>query len=296
VIGRPPLTADAVTVIVPTTGGPILAGCLDSLAAGSIWPACIVIVDQGGRREVEGWVSALRARGLNVVHVPMTTTGISAATNRGLERVETPYVAVTHDDCRVRADWLERMAARLPHIGEAVLTGRVEREGTGIVLTVKTDAEPAMYTAPLVAQDVLFPPNMAFPLCLVKRVGWFDEHPSLAAAGEDNDWAHRILRAGLTIVYDPAIVVGHLARHQAEDLPGLYRRYARGQGAFYGKWLRRGDLLIARRATRDLARAPWLLLRGLATGNSDLVAMAQGEIAGLLPGIIAGLHNRPAAR
>jgi GT2 family glycosyltransferase len=284
--------ADCVTVIVPTTGGSVLAGCLDSLAAGSVWPARLIVVDQGCSAEVTDRVNALRARGVNAVHVASTDTGISAATNRGLERVETTYAAVTHDDCRVRADWLEQLAARLLQIGDAVLTGRVEPEGDGIVLTVKIESEPATYTAPLLRGDVLFPPNMAFPVRLLHRVGWFDEHPSLATAGEDNDWAHRALRTGVPIVYDPTIVVRHLARYKVSELSALHRRYARGQGAFYGKWLRRGDLLIARRAARDLVRAPWLVARGLVTRNSDLVAMGAGEVTGLLPGIIAGLSNR----
>jgi len=86
-------------------------------------------------------------------------------------------------------------------------------------------------------------------------------------------------------------VVGHLARHRPEDLPGLYRRYARGQGAFYGTWLRRGDPFIALRVVRDLVRGPWLLVRGVVTRNSELISMGRGEIAGLLPGIVAGLRN-----
>lgn len=288
--------ARCISVVVPTTGGAVLRGCLDSLVGGSTWPARLLVVDQGGRREVGGWIQQLRQAGMDAVHVPMPPTGISAATNRGLERVQTPYVAVTHDDCHVREDWLERLAVRLPEVGDAVVTGRVEPVGDGIVLTVKTQEHPACYTAPLLDGDVLFPPNMAFPLRVVGRVGPFDEHPSLATAGEDNDWAHRLLRAGVPILYDPAIVVGHLARHRREDLPSLYRRYARGQGAFYGKWLRRGDLFIALRAARDVARAPWLLVRGLATGNPDLIAMGQGEVVGLLPGLISGLRNGQSGR
>jgi GT2 family glycosyltransferase len=126
---------------------------------------------------------------------------------------------------------------------------------------------------------------------LLDRIGWLDEHPSLATAGEDNEWAHRALRADVKIVYDPTVVVNHLARHRPEDLPVLYRRYARGQGAFYGTWLRRGDRFIARRAARDLVRAPWLLVRGVVTRNAALISMGRGEIAGLLPGIVAGLRN-----
>src|SRR4030095_4095304 len=205
--------------------------------------------------------------------------------------ISTAFCACPHTECHVRTDWLERTATRLPDIGEAILTGRVEPEGDGIVLTVNTADEPTTYRSPLIAGDVLFPPNMAFAIRLLARIGWLDEHPSLATAGEDNEWAHRALRAGVSIVYDPTVIVGHLARHRPEDLPALYRRYARGQGAFYGTWLRRGDGFIARRAARDLLRAPWLLLRGLVTRNSELVSMGQGELLGLLPGIMAGLRN-----
>jgi hypothetical protein len=284
--------AGDVTVVVPTLGGAVLEGCLESLGQGSVWPARLIVVDQGGGTAAAPFVARLRQQGMDVEHVVAPAHGISSATNTGLRRVRTTFAAVTHDDCRVRTNWLLSLATRLPDIGDAILTGRVEPEGDGIVLTINTADEPMTYRSPLIAGDVLFPPNMAFAVRLLDRIGWLDEHPSLATAGEDNEWAHRALRSGVSIVYDPAMIVGHLARHRPEDLPGLYLRYARGQGAFYGTWLRRGDPFIARRAARDLLRAPWLLLRGLVTRNSDLVSMGQGEVMGLLPGILAGLRNR----
>ena len=287
----PRAIAGEVTVIVPTMGGSVLQGCLESIVSGTVWPACLVVIGQGLGHAADDWVATVRKQGMDVLLVRANPAGISAATNRGLEHVRTRYAAVTHDDCRVRFDWLERLAARLAELGDAILTGRVEPEGEGIVLTVKTADLPAIYTSPLLDGDVLFPPNMGFAVRLLDRIGWLDEHPSLATAGEDNEWAHRALRADVKIVYDPTVVVNHLARHRREDLPVLYRRYARGQGAFYGTWLRRGDRFIARRAARDLVRAPWLLVRGLVTRNSELISMGRGEITGLLPGIIAGLRN-----
>jgi Glycosyl transferase family 2 len=281
-----------VTVVIPTLGGAVLQGCLESIEHGSAWPARLIVVDQSGGAAAAGVIARLRGRGLDVEHILAPANGISSATNLGLRHVRTPFVAVTHDDCRVRTDWLQRLATRLHDIGDAILTGRVEPEGDGIVLTINTADEPMTYRSPLIAGDVLFPPNMAFAMRLLERIGWLDEHPSLATAGEDNEWAHRALRSGVAIVYDPAIIVGHLAHHRPDDLPGLYLRYARGQGAFYGTWLRRGDPFIARRAARDLLRAPWLLLRGLVTRNSELVSMGRGEVMGLLPGILAGLRNR----
>jgi GT2 family glycosyltransferase len=285
---RPPVTLD-LSVVIPTVGRDLLERCLRSIAEGSHWPAALIVVDQGASPAVASWVERLRAAGLEAEHLPSRETGIAAATNRGLERVRTPFVAVTHDDCRVADDWVATMAARLASSGMVVLTGRVEPEGEGAISAVKTSPTPATYTEPLLDGDVLFPPNMGFPMRVPERIGYFDEHPSLRYAGEDNDWAYRALRAGVPIVYDPTVVVRHVA-WQRDILP-IYRRYARGQGAFYGKFLRRGDRFIARRAARDLLRGPWLLARGLATRNHDLTAMGRGEVAGILPGILAGMRE-----
>jgi GT2 family glycosyltransferase len=283
--------APDISVVIPTIGRRLLKGCLDSIAVGSLWPFELIVVDQGSNPDVSDWIRESQRHGLNVRQISSSQSGIAAATNRGLEQVRSTFVALTHDDCRVRPDWLEKASARVREIGESVLTGRVEPEGEGMVLTTITSKEPITYTKPLLDRDVLFPPNMAFPLRLLDRVGYFDEHSSLRLAGEDNEWAYRALRSGVRIVYVPTVVVSHLAWQEPGDVAALYRRYARGQGSFYGKYLRRGDLFIARRALRDLVRAPWLLLRGAASRNPNLIAMGRGEITGILPGIVTGMRR-----
>lgn len=284
--------AHDLSVVIPTVGRDLLQGCLESIRAGTVWPHQLLIVDQSSTLHVHGWIATVRASGLDVVHIRSPGRGIANATNRGLERVTTPFVATTHDDCRVQADWLEKIGARLRAVEDAIVTGRVEPEGGGIVLTTITRREPAVYRKPMIDRDVLFPPNMGFPISTLQRIGYFDEHPSLRLAGEDNDWGYRALTTGVAIVYDPRVVVRHVAWQHPARLVSLYRRYARGQGSFYGKHLRRGDLFIARRALRDLVRAPWLLIRGAVTGNRQLMAMGLGEVSGLLPGLVAGLGNR----
>jgi GT2 family glycosyltransferase len=280
-------------VVIPTVGRPLLEGCLESIAAGGAWPAELIVVDQGASPAVAGWVERLRVRGINARHVPSARTGIAAGTNQGLQLVRTRFVAVTHDDCRVSPDWLASMAERLRGAGEVILTGRLEPEGDGEVPTTVTHPHRIVYTRPLLDRDVLFPANMGLPVRVLERVGWLDEDPLLRWAAEDNDWAYRALRAKVPIVYEPALVVGHLAWRDRLELAATYRRYARGQGCFYGKWLRRGDPFIALRAARDLLRGPWLVLRGLVTGNRVLAGMGRAEVAGIGPGILAGLlHGR----
>jgi GT2 family glycosyltransferase len=285
-----PVASD-VSVVIPTLGRELLEGCLESITSGTIWPAEVIVVDQGVTSAADQSIERLTRPGLVITHVRSNEVGIAAGTNRGLERVRTRFVATTHDDCRVHADWIERLSVRVREVGDRILTGRVEPRGEGMVLTVITRREPAVYPAPLIDRDVLFPPNMAFPIRLLERVGYFDEHSSLRLAGEDNEWAYRALRGGVSIVYDPDIVVDHIAWQDPHRRIFLYRRYARGQGSFYGKYLRRGDWFIFRRTIRDLVRAPWLVLRGAATRNRDLLAMGVGAVTGLPAGLLAGLQN-----
>jgi GT2 family glycosyltransferase len=224
-------------------------------------------------------------------HVPSTQRGIAAGTNRGVELVRTRYVAVTHDDCRARPDWIARLGRRLGEAGDVVLTGQVRPEGDGHVPTTVTAAEPVTYRTPLRDRDVLFPANMGLALRVFDRVGGFDENPLLNWAAEDNDWAYRALRGGVPIVYDPGLVVGHLAWRSAAEIQATYRRYAFGQGAFYAKHIQRGDLFMARRAARDLARGPWLVMRGALSGNAELLQLGRAEVAGIGPGLVAGLRR-----
>jgi GT2 family glycosyltransferase len=283
--------APDITVVIPTVGRPLLRDCLRSIAEGSVWPAELIVVDQSSSDEVAEWIAALRGAGVVARHLPSGETGIANATNRGLEQVHTRFVAVTHDDCRVDASWLLKLLARLRESDDAIVTGRVEPVGDGPVPTVNTASQLTVHRRPRIDGDDLFPPNMALPRSILQKIGYLDEHPSLQTAGEDNDWAYRALCAGIPIVYDPAPVVAHVGWQPQSALPSIYRRYARGQGAFYGKHLRRGDRFIARRAGRDLSRAPWLVLRGVVGRNRELRALAYGEMTGLLPGLLAGLRN-----
>ena len=53
----------------------------------------------------------------------------------GWRQVATAYGAVTHDDCLMRRDWLERLERRLLKESDAVVTGRVEPEGEACTMT-----------------------------------------------------------------------------------------------------------------------------------------------------------------
>jgi GT2 family glycosyltransferase len=256
-----------------------------------VWPAHLIVVHQGSAPEVATWVNEIAAAGLRAEYIASDGRGAAAARNRGFELARTRFIAATDDDCLVYPEWLERMAARLHERPAVMITGRVdgldpERIGEGAPSIITSDT-PVVHERPYLRRDPLFSNNMGFALGIVERIGPMDEHPSVRYA-EDAEWSYRALRARVPIAYTPDVRVAHVAwRHRAQ-VRETYRRYARSQGGFYGHYLRRGDRFIARRIAYELLRAPWLALRGLATGNHDLSNMGRAYLAQLVPGMIDG--------
>lgn len=275
-------------MIVPTVGRPVLRSALGSIAVGSHWPSRLIVVDQSDGDLVLGLVDRLRKEGLPIDHVVASRRGVAAGRNRGIERVATRWFAINDDDQLVADAWLRLLHLRLEDNPRAVVTGMVAPAAPGVPSST-TDDVPAVHTRPMLHRDPLFAGNMGTSVTVIEEVGLFDESPPLDGA-EDNDWGYRALRCGIPIIYAPEVRVDHLDWRDPAEIAMTYRRYARAQGAFYGKHLRGVDPFIACRAGRDLLRGPWLLLRAAVARNPDLGMLGRAEITGILPGIIAGLR------
>jgi GT2 family glycosyltransferase len=294
-MARRPVPED-VSVVIPTLGRPILETCLYYLAQGTLWPAEIIVVDQGRQRAVAELLDSLQALGLATNYVPSSQKGRAAAINRGLEQVGTRYVTITDDDCFVAADWIAGMTTRLRKNPDQILTGRVELAGsTEAAFSTVTSREPRLYTRPTLKSHPFIGGNVGMAMTLVDRIGYFDEHPCLGSA-EDNDYGYRALRLGIPIAYDPEIVVFHYHWRDAGERASRYAEYAYSQGGFYGTHLRSGDRLILLQTARALVRSPVRWLRGLAQGDEEMAANGRAHTLKLLPGIVAGWRRNDMRR
>lgn len=287
----PPRQLDDISIVIPTVGRSILETCLASIVAGDAWPARVIVVDQSSSDQVAGYLRQLEERQIDVLYLASSETGRSAGLNRGLERVETRFVAITDDDCLVDPDWLSRLRACLVENPEAIVSGRVEAAGEEEVVAVVTDLEPAVYRRPRLRFDAMSGGNMGTSRAVIDRVGYFDEDP-LVRLAEDCDWSYRALRAGVPIVYAPDVCLRHYGWRDFSERGNQYRAYARSHGSFYGKYLRRGDWFIALRAILHYGRALRRWLRGVLTGDRERVANGGAYLTGLPPGILAGLRQK----
>lgn len=281
---------DDVTVIIPTVGRPILQRCLQSIASGTVLPARIIVVDQGDNPEITDWLHSIEALGLETFHLLSTERSPASARNRGIEQVQTLFVAAIDDDCFVEKDWLEIMERHLHQNPTAIITGRLEPAGDGIPPTIITSDVPCIYNRPSVrVHSPLASANMGFALRTAQQIGPFDGNVSPA---EDNDWAYRSLRVGVPILYAPEVVVYHLHWRNKTQMAAVYRAYALSQGAFYGKHLRQGDWLMLLRTAITLFRGVRSLIIGALKNNYNRRVDGYARLTLLLPGLVAGLRGK----
>jgi GT2 family glycosyltransferase len=281
---------DDISIVIPTLGRAILEQSLFWILVGSVWPGCLIIVEQASNPDVADWLKRVQEIGVRVKHIPSTQRGRSAGINRGLEQVDTCFVAITDDDCFVSKDWLLNMADKLRLNPNAVVTGRVEAAGEDMIVVV-TSITPSVQNRPRLKFDSMSGGNMGTSLDVFRKVGLFEEDPVMVTA-EDAEFAYRALRKGVSLCYEPEVVVAHFGWRDESKRVEQYRLYALSHGGFYGKYLRRGDLFILARAVGHFLRALRRWVRGKLKGDAELALLGRAYCMNLLPGIAAGVRSQ----
>jgi GT2 family glycosyltransferase len=271
-------------------GRDILEQSLFWILMGSAWPGCLIVVEQGANPNVAKLLMRVQEIGIRVKHVLSSLRGRSAGINRGLEQAETRFVAITDDDCFVGEDWLLNLANRLRLSPQAVVTGRVEAAGEDMVVVV-TSTTSFVQSRPRLKFDSMSGGNMGTSLDVFRKVGLFEEDPVMATA-EDAEFAYRALRKGVTLRYEPDVVLAHFGWRDESKRVEQYRHYALSHGGFYGKYLRRGNLFILARAAGHFFRALRRWVRGKLSGDAELAMLGRAYCTNLLPGILAGLRSK----
>ena len=284
----PAPVAAEVSVVIPTLGRPILAQALEALARGTRRPAEVLVVDQGRSEKIARIIEGVRRRGLLAVeHLPMDGRGRAVGVNEGVRQARTPFVLVTDDDCIVEPEWVEAMAAALATHPGALVTGRVEAWEDGRVPVVVTARTRFVQRRPRLTFDSLSGGNMGAARRVLEELGGLDEDP-LSATAEDAELAYRALRAGVPLVYEPASGVAHVDWREGEARKEQVRSYARSHGAFYGKYLRKGDAFIGVRLGVHLLRSGVRWVRGLLRRDPELAANGWLYLTRLPGGVRAG--------
>ena len=286
----------SVIVCTRDRAGP-LARALESLvgqdvAAGS---SEIVVVDNGSTDGTRDVVRRFASRA-DVVYVYEPTPGLGRARNAGLRVARGRLIAFTDDDVIAHADWIQKIVARLTSDpGVAVVFGYTYgADHVSSVYSLHTASHLYYLNDRRQVWESTGGNNLAFRREALARVGAFDPRLGAGArypAAEDAEWIYRLLKAGLTGVYDPAVRVEHAPDLGRRPVDEVIVRDDAGAGAWLAKHAAGGDAYALRMFGLRLARAVGgrSLLRALTERRSVALRLRARRIRALLTPFVAML-------
>ncbi len=223
-----------ISVVIPVLDdAPMLRLCLGSLAVQTRRADEVVVVDNGSRDDSARIAAEAGARVI-AEHRP----GVTAAAARGFDAAHGEIIARCDADCRLPADWLERIErvfAERPEIMALTgpgsfydLRGLPRRFGEALYMR---GYFLSMHAA--LGNSVLFGSNYAIRSAAWRRVSTTIPRDD-PAIHDDIDLSYRLNPAEI-ILYDPRLVVGISARPLRSGR-GILRRIGRAFHTFSIHW------------------------------------------------------------
>jgi GT2 family glycosyltransferase len=251
-----------VSVVICTRNRPDTLGqALESVAECEYPSFDVHVMDQSTddmSQKVVEEIAARFAHKLTINYHHLDKAGLSRAYNLGVVASAGEIVAGTDDDVVVPKDWVAQIAKAFAADEQAgLLYGQVlipeslqEAERNGLIVP----SLPIPKYERLIKGGTRYKvfgmgANFALRRSIVDRVGLFDE--ALGGGGplrssQDYDLAYRAYRAGFAVILVPDVKVDHYGSRTAAQWPATMKAYGVGDGAFYSKHIRCGDLLALR--------------------------------------------------
>ncbi|MHB8376615.1 MAG: glycosyltransferase family 2 protein [Dehalococcoidia bacterium] len=253
----------AISCVICTVDRPdMIARAVASVLDGQHGSLELIVIDQSAgdetRRACERFVGDPRFR-----YIHSDVRGLSAAYNRGIAETSTELIAFTDDDCVAQPDWLRAVIGVFAaHPEVDMLYGQTlappDYDSGDDVIPVLPFAEPRIIGRGHALEINGMGANYALRRRLVTRIGGFDE--ALGGGGplrssQDFDFLYRAYRAGALVRMSPEPRVDHYGRRRrGEQWERTLEAYGIGDGAFYWKHVRCGDLTALRLLVQRVAK------------------------------------------
>ncbi|WP_041553958.1 glycosyltransferase family 2 protein [Cellulomonas fimi] len=251
----------SVAVVVPSRDDAVLLDrCLTALAAQTVPPAEVVVVDNASR---DATAAVARRHGATCLH--QATTGIWAAAATGYDAVTAQVVARCDADSVPPPDWVERLAVAFAADPDlAALSGPGRFDGAGRVVRALGDVlymrAYRLLMGAALAHPPLFGSNLAMRRTVWEHVGP-GVHRHRQDLHDDVDLSYHVGDVG-RIRYDPTLVVG-ISDRPLRDAGGLVERVRRALRTIA---VHRPDGSPGRRHLRRWSATPRRLRRRAAGG------------------------------
>lgn len=271
--------ADVSVVIVTLGDCPLLSRSVQAIAAGSVLPRQVIVVDQGGPGLGPGLERDLAGSGIELVHLSVPRIGVSRARNTAARTASSALLAFTDDDCVPHPDWLSALTAAVASSTADASSGRVLPLDEGmpgrVAVSSRTETAARVFAGEQVPWRVGTGGNLLVRHDQFMAMGGFDEEfgPGAALrAAEDIELLDRLLGTGVAVAYTPGAIV----YHQMQTRAGRLRRrfpYGFGMGSFIAQ--------TPRRRRRALA-GTWASMQGRSLAS----ALRHGSIRGAVESLV----------
>ncbi len=257
----------------------------------------LTVVDQSTTEDTQDVLAPIASADSRLHLVRDHGAGLSRAYNIGIRASAGEIIAFTDDDCLVPEEWISSIVNAFALDPEADLL-------YGQVVPASAEHQPDIADlTPLLTIDrpqrlsrrdgfrvFGMGANFAARRRLFAKVGMFDE--VLGGGGplkssQDFDLAYRAYRAGAVIVLRPEVSLLHDGHRDAEDWPALLRNYGVGDGGFYAKHVRCGDLMALQLLVTRMVRKSMKLAVWKALGRNPEEGF---YLRGVMHGIREGFH------
>ncbi|MDG2306589.1 MAG: glycosyltransferase [Candidatus Binatia bacterium] len=281
---------------------PLTRACLDSVLADRSWPNVeVIVVDNASSDETPAYLCALAERDSRVrIELNDDNRGFAAANNQAIEISSGRWVVLLNNDTAVPRGWLSGLIRVLeddPTIGLiGPVTDGVWNEARVDGVTVRADQVDTFaaqwareHTGRVYPIGMLAMYCVAAPRAVVEQVGALDERFGIGMF-EDDDYAHRVRRAGFRLACAEEVFVHHAGQASFDKLSRKNALWEENRAKFEEKWgaawrppgLGTRTRVLAHREelARHLepydGRTPVVLLSGTDGVDPEAAAIAEG--------------------
>lgn len=218
--------------------------CLKHFAAiRSLIPWELIVIDNGSDDATSHIVHAFaNSHPITIKLLSQPARGMGRARNTAWRASSGEIIAFTDDDCYVTPGFIDTVEhafacnERIGYVGGQILL----HDPSDARVTIEESTEELHIPAYTFLRTGSFQgANMAIRRCALEAVAGFDESFGYGTPfpASDIEVITRVSFSGWEGAYDPRIVVRHHHMRKLADVPQLLRRYARGRGAYWAKFL-----------------------------------------------------------
>jgi len=245
-----------VSAVICTRNRPDLIGTAVRSVLANTYPSFdLLVIDQSTDGRTGDVVRELQSEHSNLRYLHTDKPGLSRAYNIGIRETTGQILAFTDDDCVAPSEWISKIVSSFSAEEDAeLLYGQVllppalaDRPDDVPTLAIDRPWMQNRKASPFVLYGM--GANFAARRSLFARIGYFDE--ILGGGGplkssQDFDLQYRAYVGGVTTCYRPEVQVDHYGLRTLEQWPTTHVAYGTGDGAFYAKHARCGDLYALR--------------------------------------------------